>query len=88
MKYSAVMVAIHDGDIVGALDPTVYKGIEHPFPHGWDTLTKQLGHSNYDVVDIDCQPELAQSIIHKHVPTGTQAYQPGTLNNSLDNNSD
>ena len=64
-----IMVAILDCQIVGALDPEQYLGMEAFHPYGWENLIAFLGHSNFDVCDLECDSDLADAMLNKDYPS-------------------
>lgn len=62
---ASVMLAMSNSVIIGALHPSQYKGVEHSWPHGW----KDLGRTDFDVVDLDCvNQQMANAMVQHYNP--------------------
>lgn len=64
---SSVILAIKNGEIIGALDPAQYKSADEPHPFGWKELLD--ADINFDQVDLDCvSDEQSQAILKRYQP--------------------
>lgn len=63
-----VLLAVKSGEVIGALDPAIYEGVDHHFPHGWQTLIDKVGNK-FDVCDLSVNHEkIVEQMVEHYKP--------------------